>query len=135
QFLHGVEGAKPGSKFASQNRYAPVRYRQDNLGIDRELVEFERGKPVRLMRAAQADCARFCATWFRNIRQQQGIDARWTPRASAKGSIAAYDAVLLVDVPARHAAARRAVREVRGITIAAGERAVGSLAGELLERG
>lgn len=52
----------------------PVEYRQDNLGIMRELVEFENGKPTQYRPAQQADTAKFTTMWMRNLRWQQNLN-------------------------------------------------------------
>jgi len=52
----------------------PISYKQAGLGIDRELVIFEDGAPVRECRRLQHDCANFCSDWFRNIVWQQNLE-------------------------------------------------------------
>lgn len=53
----------------------PVEYRQDNLGICRQLVTFdENGKPARYSPAQQAEAATFTTGWMRNIKAQQNIN-------------------------------------------------------------
>ena len=53
--------------------FYPVAFRNDYQGIDREYVEFEGGKPVRIAPRAQADLASFCGTWMQNLKRQQEI--------------------------------------------------------------
>jgi hypothetical protein len=48
----------------------PTSYRQDGLGVDRECVWWEKEKVFCNFRM-QNDLAGFCATWMRNIKQQQ----------------------------------------------------------------
>lgn len=54
-------------------RFYPVYFRNDYLGVEREAVEFEHGRPVRVRRREQADEAVFAGTWMRNIAEQQAI--------------------------------------------------------------
>ena len=51
----------------------PVSFRNDYAGVDNEYVEFEEGAPVRVDKRQQADLADFCATWFNNLAEQQGV--------------------------------------------------------------
>jgi len=56
--------------------YFPLTFRQDNLGIYRQLVDIYsvNGKTVRLCdHRRQADLVTFCNQWMRNIKAQQGI--------------------------------------------------------------
>ena len=57
------------------NFYYPLSYRQDNLGIDRELVTYdESGKKIKgFYKKLQADTATFCTLWMRNIKNQQKL--------------------------------------------------------------
>lgn len=51
----------------------PVSYRNDYMGIDREYVVFEDGKPVRFTPSLQRDLKNFCNDWMENLCEQQGI--------------------------------------------------------------
>lgn len=51
----------------------PFAYRNDYMGIDREYVIFENGRPSRFAPSFQRDLKNFCNTWMENLRDQQGI--------------------------------------------------------------
>jgi hypothetical protein len=54
--------------------FFPISYRQDGLGMFREYVVFnDEGTGWRIARRPQADLASFCATWARNLKEQQGL--------------------------------------------------------------
>jgi hypothetical protein len=54
---------------ADQHVY-PISYRQDGLGIDQEAAVVEDGQ-WKVRTKMQADIAKFCNEWMRNIEQQQ----------------------------------------------------------------
>lgn len=51
----------------------PLSYRQDGLGIDRESVFFENGKPTKYIKRMQSDQTSFANGWMRNIAEQQKV--------------------------------------------------------------
>ena len=52
----------------------PVSFRNDYAGVDNEYVEFDEDhKVVGLDVDGQEDLASFCATWFDNLVEQQGV--------------------------------------------------------------
>lgn len=58
-----------------KNFYFPLTYRQDSLGIDRELVAYDESgrKIIGCFNKVQADTAAFCSVWMRNIKNQQKL--------------------------------------------------------------
>ena len=61
------------SHFPSKFVYFPISYRQDGLGINRELVIFENGKPVRFNIKLKNDTTKFVTMWMLNIKDQQNL--------------------------------------------------------------
>jgi hypothetical protein len=52
----------------------PISYRQEGLGMDNTHVAYDdRGVITGFMPKAQADLARFCTHWARNLKDQQGL--------------------------------------------------------------
>jgi hypothetical protein len=52
----------------------PISYRQDGLGINNTYVAYDdRGVITGFMPKAQADLAKFCTDWARNLKDQQGL--------------------------------------------------------------
>lgn len=51
----------------------PYAYRNDYMGIDREYILFEDGRPVRYTPSHQRDLKNFCNGWLENLRVQQGL--------------------------------------------------------------
>lgn len=52
----------------------PVSYRNDYLGTWKEYTECDdKGRPSKINVRGIEDLVRFCATWFKNIREQQGV--------------------------------------------------------------
>lgn len=49
----------------------PLSFRNDYLGINRESVFFEDGKPTRFLKREYNDLRRFCHSWLKNIKHQQ----------------------------------------------------------------
>jgi hypothetical protein len=58
-----------------RNFYFPLTYRQDNLGIDRELATYDESgrKIIGCYKKIQEDTASFCTVWMRNIKHQQRL--------------------------------------------------------------
>jgi ParB family chromosome partitioning protein len=56
------------------DRFYPIEFTQDGAPpIYQRLVEFEDGKPARIMERQQKGCAVFCSTWLVNIKRQQKL--------------------------------------------------------------
>lgn len=58
---------------SSDNEYYPCSFRNDGLGINREYIEFEDGKPSKIYLHDQHDCSEFCDMWLNNIKEQQEL--------------------------------------------------------------
>lgn len=54
--------------------FAPVMYRQDGFGVDHDCLEYDEAGLVRGVRVRmQADTAKFCHMWARNLQMQQEL--------------------------------------------------------------
>jgi hypothetical protein len=59
--------------FSPERKIYAASYRNDYMGVDRQALEFEGGKPVVFDHAAQREMTDFANQWLRNIAAQQGI--------------------------------------------------------------
>ncbi len=57
----------------SNNEYYPCSFRTDGLGLDREYIVFENGKPSKIYKNGQLDNSYFCDDWLNNIKHQQEL--------------------------------------------------------------
>lgn len=58
-----------------EHEWYPVEYRQDGLGLHQQLVGLNDDLvPQTWSPRQQPDVARFCHTWMRNVRVQQGLN-------------------------------------------------------------
>jgi hypothetical protein len=57
------------------DKYYPITYRQDNLGIMQEVLEYRDsdGTPVRYKPKLQRDLVEFANMWMQNINEQQHL--------------------------------------------------------------
>ena len=67
-------------------KFYPISYRQDGLGVYQESVVFEAGVPAKVAPAVQRDQAQFTTLWMTNIVQQQDLDMRKMGKPTVAGA-------------------------------------------------